>query len=58
MPIDDFIGALQNLVERCINKLKNARRIANRYDKTTTNYFGSVHIIPIRLWTRHFVNGS
>ena len=32
-PIDDFVHALRNLVERCINKLKNARRVATRYEK-------------------------
>ena len=32
-PIDDLLYALQNLVERCINKLKTARRVANRYEK-------------------------
>ena len=55
-PIDDFIYALRNLVERCINRLKNARRVATRYDKTAASYLGFVHIVSIRLWTKHFVN--
>jgi len=56
VPIDDFIYALRNLVERCINKLQNARRVATRYDKTATSYLGFVHVVAIRLWTKHFVN--
>ena len=56
VPIDDFIYALRNLVERCINKLKNARRVATRYDKTAASYLGFVHVVSIRLWTKHFFN--
>ena len=29
--------ALRNLVERCINKLKNTRRVGTRYDKTAAS---------------------
>ncbi|MEO0958562.1 MAG: IS5 family transposase [Pseudomonadota bacterium] len=56
VPIDDFIYALRNLIERCINRLKNVRRVATRYDKTAASYLGFVHIVSIRLWTKHFVN--
>jgi transposase len=52
-PIDNFIYALRNLVERCINKLKNARRIATRYDKTATSFLGLIEIAAARLWFRH-----
>ena len=44
---------LRNLVERCFNKLKNARRVATRYDKTAESFLGFVDITSIRLWTRH-----
>ncbi len=44
---------LRNLVERCFNKLKNARGVATRYDKTAESYFGVVNISSIRLWIRH-----
>lgn len=37
-------------VERCFNKLKNARRIATRYDKTAESF---IDITSIRLWLRH-----
>lgn len=52
-PIDGFIYALRNLVERCINRLENARRIATRYDKTATSYLGFIEVISARLWFRH-----
>jgi transposase len=58
LPVDADIYALRNMIERCFNKLKNARRLATRYDKTADSYLGFVHIISIRLWVRHFVNAS
>lgn len=54
--IDDYIYALRNRIERCINKLKNSRRLATRYDKTATSYLAFVQIASIRLWTNEFVN--
>ena len=57
-PIDGHIYALRNRIERCFNKLKNARRLATRYDKTAESYLGFVHIVSIRLWIRVFVNNS
>jgi len=50
--IDGFIYALRNRIERCINKLKCARRLATRYDKTAQSYLGFIHIIACRLWFR------
>ncbi|WP_183970084.1 transposase, partial [Sagittula marina] len=41
---------LRNLLERCFNKLKNARRVATRYDKTAESF---VDITSIRLGIRH-----
>jgi transposase len=58
LPVDAAIYALRNRVERCFNKLKNARRLATRYDKTADSYLGFIHIVSIRLWTRQFVNAS
>jgi transposase len=54
--IDGFIYALRNRVERCINRLKNARRLATRYDKTACSFLAFIHIVSCRLWIRHFVN--
>ena len=67
LPVDAAIYALRNMVERwlspfgrCLrpNKLKNARRLATRYDKTADSYLGFIHIVSIRLWMREFVNAS
>ncbi len=48
--VDRSLCRLRNLVERCFNKLKNARRIATRYDKTAESFLGFVDITSIRLW--------
>ena len=48
MPVDPAIYALRNMVERCLNKLKNAR-LATRYDKTADDYFGFIHTVSTRL---------
>lgn len=58
LPVDPAIHALRNTVERCFNKLKNARRLATRYDKTAASYLVFIHIVSIRLWMRQFVNAS
>ena len=51
--VDHGLHRLRNMVERCFNKLKNARRIATRYDKTAESYLGFVDVTSIRLWVRH-----
>lgn len=56
LPIDATSYAKRMRVEHCFGKLKNARRLATRYDKTADNYLGFVHIVSIRLWMREFVN--
>ena len=48
--VDRSLYRLRNLVERCFNKMKNARRIATRYDKTAESF---IDITSIRLWLRH-----
>lgn len=35
----------RNLVERCINKIKNCRRVATRYDKTATSFLGFLCLV-------------
>ena len=44
---------LRNLVDRCFNKLKSARRVATRYDKIDESFLSFVDITSIRLWIRH-----
>ena len=50
--VDHSLYSLRNLVERCFNKLKNARRVATRYDKTAESFLGFIDITPIRLRIR------
>jgi len=52
VPVDGFIYALRNQIERCFNKLKCSRRFATRYDKTAASYLGIIHIVAARLWLR------
>lgn len=40
----------RNFIERLFNKLKNWRRVATRYDKTTESYLGFVALASIKLW--------
>jgi transposase len=56
IPVDGAIYALRNMIERCFNKLKNARRLATRYDKTAASYRGFINLVSMRLWMREFVN--
>lgn len=51
--VDRSLYRLRNLVERCFNKLKNARRVATRYEKTAESFPGFIDITSIRLWLRH-----
>jgi transposase len=48
--VDDQLYALRNRIERCFNHLKNARRVATRYDKTATSYRAFLQIVAARLW--------
>ena len=41
---------LRNRVERLINRLKQFRRIATRYEKLAENYLAMLHIGSILLW--------
>ncbi|MCX5174317.1 IS5 family transposase [Streptomyces virginiae] len=41
----------RNTVERCINRLKQWRGIATRYEKTATIYLDGLHIAGIFLWS-------
>lgn len=41
---------MRNRVERLINRLKQFRRIATRYEKLAENYLAMLHIGSILLW--------
>jgi len=40
----------RNRVERCINRLKQYRRVATRYEKLAVNYLAMVTIAAILMW--------
>jgi len=40
----------RNLVERCINRLKQWRGVATRYDKRAVNYRATVTIAALLIW--------
>ncbi|MFH8624157.1 IS5 family transposase [Streptomyces vietnamensis] len=41
----------RNTVERCVNRLKQWRDLATRYDKTATIYLAGLHIAAIFIWS-------
>jgi len=51
------IYALRNRIERCINRLKNSRRVATRYDQTAESFLGFAALASIRIWIR-FVHAT
>jgi transposase len=42
----------RNLIERCVGRLKECRRIATRYEKLGLHYLGMLHLGMILLWLR------
>jgi transposase len=42
----------RNLIERCVNRLKQCRRIATRYEKTARAYLSMLCIAAVRLWIK------
>ncbi len=40
----------RNLIERCVGRLKEFRRIATRYEKLGLHYLGMLHLGMILLW--------
>ncbi|GHE73448.1 hypothetical protein GCM10017778_68340 [Streptomyces vinaceus] len=50
-PAFDREAYKQRTVERCINKLKQWRGLATRYDKTATIYLAGLHLAAIFIWS-------
>ena len=46
----------RNRIERMINKLKQNRRIAMRFDKTKLSFAGFITLASIKIWMPTFVN--
>ena len=42
----------RNLIEQCVNRLKQFRRIATRYEKTARAYLSMLCIAAARLWIK------
>jgi transposase len=47
---DKDIYRQRNQVERCINRLKQYRRVATRYEKQAVNYLAMLYIAAILSW--------
>jgi transposase len=41
-----------NPIERCVNRLKQFRRVATRYEKTARAYLSMLCIAATRLWIK------
>ena len=48
----------RNLIERCINKLKQFRRIATRYDRLPENFLAMIKLATVRLWMRVYESAA
>lgn len=48
--VDRSIYRERNRIERLINRLKQYRQIATRYEKRAANYLAMLTIVAIRLW--------
>ena len=51
-PLDKHLYAQRHLIECCISKLKQFRRVATRFEKTARNYLAVVTVASIVLWLR------
>jgi transposase len=49
-PFNRAVYKERNCVERLINRLKQFRRVATRYEKRAVNFLAMVTIAAIRLW--------
>jgi transposase len=49
-PVDPLLYAMRNRIERFFNKLKNARRVATRYDKTADSFMAFIQLASIKIW--------
>jgi transposase len=51
-PLDRELYRLRNGVERLVNRLKQFRAVATRYDKTAESFLASIHLAAARVWLR------
>jgi transposase len=50
---DRAVYAARSWVERLLNRLKQCRAVATRYDKRATSYLAMVTLAAIRIWISH-----
>jgi transposase len=50
LAFDPAVYARRNVVERCINRLKQWRGLATRYEKRAVNYRAMVVLASIAIW--------
>ncbi len=50
IPYDKHLYKSRHLIENVFAKLKQYRAIATRYDKTSQNFLGSIHLASAVLW--------
>jgi transposase len=58
MCFSPYLYRARNLVERFLNKIKQCRRIATRYDKLAANYLAVIKLAAIRIWLRVYESAS
>ena len=51
-PLDKQLYKERHLIECCISKLKQFRRVATRFEKTARNYLSIITLAAIVLWLR------
>jgi transposase len=51
-PLDRELYRLRHRVERLVNRLKQFRAVATRYEKTAESYLAFVQLAASRLWLR------
>jgi len=49
---DEVVYKERNKVERCVNALKQCRRVATRYEKTARNFLGMVLLAATMIWLK------
>jgi transposase len=52
LSLDRELYRLRNRVERLVNRLKQFRAVATRYEKTAESYLALVHLAASRLWLK------
>jgi transposase len=58
IPYNKRLYKKRNLIERCINKLKQFRHIATRYDRLALNYLAMLKLAATRLWLRAYESAA